>query len=174
MTREGSCYILRERIWKFIQHTYFFDHFKNIVHQMTEVWLTFTPPIKTHITALHIVVWKHKWRLCKCCAIMSLCSYCLKRHCNNIQHVRAARYHVLIKERNVRNNGIRTWFCDVTRLCDIDVARSKLSCLRSSGTSGTISITLCTKCRHDVLHFLKARFPPFVSECQWRTAEQPD
>lgn len=96
---------------------------------MTDVWLTFTTPITTHITALHIVVRKHKWRLCTCCAIMSFCSYCLKRHCNHIQPVRAARHHVLIKERNVRNNGIRTWFCNDTRLCDINVARSKLSCL---------------------------------------------
>jgi hypothetical protein len=95
---------------------------------MTEVWFTFTTPTTTHITALHIVTRKHKWRLRTCCAIMSFCSYCLKRHCNNIQPVRAARHHVLIDERNVRNNGIRTWFCDDTRLCDINVVRSKLSC----------------------------------------------
>jgi hypothetical protein len=95
---------------------------------MTEEWLTFTTPITTHITALHIVVWKHKWRLRTCCAIMSFFSYCLKSHCNNTEPVRAARHRVLIKERNVRNNGIRTWFCDDTRLCDINVVRSKLSC----------------------------------------------
>jgi len=59
---------------------------------------------------------------------MSFCSYCSRRHCNNIQPVRAARHHVPIKERNVRNNGIGTWFCDDTRLCDINVVRSKLSC----------------------------------------------
>jgi len=59
---------------------------------------------------------------------MSYRSYCLRRHCNYIQPVRAARHHVLIKERNVRNKGIRTWFSDDTRLCDINVVRSKLSC----------------------------------------------
>ena len=79
--------------------------------------------------ALHIVARrKHKWRLRTCCAIMSFCSDCLKRHCTNIQPVRAARHHVLIKERNVRNTGIRTWFCDDTRLSDTNVVRSKLSC----------------------------------------------
>jgi hypothetical protein len=66
-------------------------------------------------------------KLRTCCVVMSICSYCLTHQCNNIQPVRSARHHVLIKERNVRSNGIRTWFCD-TRLCDINAVRSELCC----------------------------------------------
>ena len=119
-----------------------------------------TTPTTTHVTALQLLARTNTWRLRACCAVLSFCSYWLTRHCNNIQPVRGVRHHELIKERNDRNNGICTWFCDDTRLCDINAVRSKLSC------SDIIQNFRhdCNYIFHDVSHFLTARFPPFVSE----------
>lgn len=90
---------------------------------------------------------------------------------NNIQLVKGACQHVLIKERNIRNNGIWTWFRDDSRLCDINAVRLKLSCSEIilnflHDFNHVLHKRTAIRDRHDALHFFPARSAVPLPNCR--------